>query len=79
LHIHADGAAVLANAGHLAPYRNGEEISVPPSFPLGIIVDAEYTETSLRLAPGDSFAFSPTESSKPSRQPASFSDLSGPR
>ena len=55
--IHADGAVDLANAGHLPPYRNGEEISLPPSLPLGITVDAEYTETSLRLAPGESFTF----------------------
>jgi sigma-B regulation protein RsbU (phosphoserine phosphatase) len=55
--IHADGAVALANAGHLPPYRNGEEIPLPPSLPLGITVDAEYSETSLRLAPGDTFTF----------------------
>jgi phosphoserine phosphatase RsbU/P len=57
MRIHADGAVTLANAGHLAPYRNGEEIPMCPSLPLGITVDAEYTETSLRLAPGDTFTF----------------------
>jgi phosphoserine phosphatase RsbU/P len=57
MRIYADGAVALANAGHLAPYRNGEEIPLPPSLPLGITVDAEYTETSLRLAPGDTFTF----------------------
>jgi sigma-B regulation protein RsbU (phosphoserine phosphatase) len=55
--IHADGAVALANAGHLAPYHNGEEIPLSPSLPLGIIVDAEYTETSLRLNAGDTFTF----------------------
>jgi hypothetical protein len=55
--IHADGAVTLANAGHLAPYHNGEEIPLSSSLPLGIIVDAEYTETSLRLTPGDTFTF----------------------
>ena len=55
--IHADGAVALANAGHLPPYRNGEEIPLPPSLPLGITVDAEYSETSLRLAPGDTVTF----------------------
>ena len=55
--VQADGAVALANAGHLAPYRNGEEILLPPSLPLGITADAEYTETDLRLAPGESFAF----------------------
>jgi hypothetical protein len=55
--INADGTLALANAGHLAPYRNGEEIPLSPSLPLGIIADAEYTETTLRLAPGDTFTF----------------------
>ena len=55
--VHADGTVALANAGHLPPYRNGEEIPLPPSLPLGITVDAEYTESSLRLAPGESFTF----------------------
>jgi serine phosphatase RsbU (regulator of sigma subunit) len=57
MRIHADGAVALANAGHLAPYHNGVEIPMSPSRPLGIIVDAEYTETSLRLTPGDTFTF----------------------
>ena len=55
--IHADGTVALANAGHLAPYRNGEEIPLSPSLPLGITADAEYTETTFRLAPGDTVTF----------------------
>jgi phosphoserine phosphatase RsbU/P len=55
--IHADGVVTLANAGHLAPYRNGEEIPLSPSLPLGIIADADYTEATLRLAPGETFTF----------------------
>jgi len=55
--MNADGAVALATAGHPAPYRNGEEISLSPSLPLGITADAEYTETILRLAPGDSCTF----------------------
>ena len=31
--------------------------SVAAQLPLGITLDAEYTETSLRLAPGESFTF----------------------
>jgi serine phosphatase RsbU (regulator of sigma subunit) len=57
MRIHADGAVTLANAGHLSPYHNGEEIPLPPSLPLGIAADAEYTETSLSLAPGETFTF----------------------
>jgi serine phosphatase RsbU (regulator of sigma subunit) len=31
-----DGHVTLANAGHLAPYLRGEELSIPPGLPLGI-------------------------------------------
>jgi sigma-B regulation protein RsbU (phosphoserine phosphatase) len=55
--MNADGACAVATAGHPAPYRNGEEIPLSPSLPLGITVDAEYTETTLRLVPGDTFTF----------------------
>jgi hypothetical protein len=55
--IYADGAVALANAGHLPPYRNGEEIPLPHSLPLGITLDAEYEESRLQLAPGDTFTF----------------------
>ncbi len=55
--IHADGGMAIANAGHLAPYRNGEEIPLASSLPLGIITDAEYAETALQLGPGDTVTF----------------------
>jgi hypothetical protein len=51
--IARDGAITLANAGHLPPYRNGDEIPLEPSLPLGVTADSEYCETSLTLAPGD--------------------------
>jgi hypothetical protein len=51
--IAPDGRASAANAGHLIPYRNGEEIQVDSGLPLGITADAEYVEAALRLAPGD--------------------------
>jgi hypothetical protein len=52
-----DGAITLANAGHPAPYRNGEEIEVKSCLPLGIAPDVEYAETCVKLAPGDSLTF----------------------
>jgi len=52
-----DGVMTLANAGHLSPYRNGEEIALPPGLPLGIAPAADYTETTLHLAPGDKLTF----------------------
>jgi hypothetical protein len=48
-----EGHAVLANAGHLSPYRNGEEVELESGLPLGIVSEAEYSETALQLAPGD--------------------------
>jgi Stage II sporulation protein E (SpoIIE) len=53
----ADGAITLANAGHLSPYRNGEEVPLESSLPLGIALDAAYAESTVRLAPGDTLTF----------------------
>lgn len=41
--IEADGSAVLANAGHMAPYLNGEPIAMEGSLPLGMLADASFT------------------------------------
>jgi sigma-B regulation protein RsbU (phosphoserine phosphatase) len=49
----AQGAVTMANAGHLSPYRQGQEIELDSGLPLGLTADAEYDETSLQLAPGD--------------------------
>ncbi len=51
------GTCLIANAGHLAPYRNGEEIPLESCFPLGIAADTTYTESMLQLAPGDTLTF----------------------
>ncbi len=48
-----EGSLTIANAGHLAPYRNGEEVAVPPGLPLGINADANWTEHRIELEPGD--------------------------
>jgi phosphoserine phosphatase RsbU/P len=47
------GEVTLANAGHLSPYCNGEEIPVASGLPLGIHRDEKYQEQTLTLAPGD--------------------------
>ena len=52
-----EGEVTVANAGHLPPYRQGREIQLDPSLPLGIAPDAEYAETTLALAPGDTLTF----------------------
>ena len=51
--IAQDGAITLANAGHLAPYSNGEELPLESGLPLGIAAVAEYSETAFQLKSGD--------------------------
>jgi hypothetical protein len=56
-HVSADGLLILANAGHLAPYLNGEELGVPGALPIGIAPGLRYEPTTVRLAPGDRLTF----------------------
>ncbi len=49
----AAGEVTFANAGHLPPYCNSREIEISSSLPLGIAATAQYAETTLRLAPGE--------------------------
>ena len=49
----ANGEVVLANAGHLPPYLNSQEIFVPGGLPLGVLNDGRYDEVRLYLHPGD--------------------------
>jgi hypothetical protein len=48
-----NGELVLANAGHLPPYLNSQEITLPPNLPLGVLADNTYEEVRLYLHPGD--------------------------
>jgi len=47
------GEVTLANAGHLAPYRNGEELLVSTDLPLGISPEEIYEERAFQLELGD--------------------------
>jgi stage II sporulation SpoE-like protein len=53
MRISSSGNLVLANAGHLAPYRNGQEIVTPPALPLGLDPSAVFAEETYQLAHGD--------------------------
>jgi phosphoserine phosphatase RsbU/P len=55
--IAAYGSLTLANAGHLAPYRNGEEIPLDSGLPLGVTADTTYVESTVQLAPCDRLTF----------------------
>jgi phosphoserine phosphatase RsbU/P len=49
--IRTDGMATFANAGHLQPYLNGEEIELPAGLPAGIVDGMSYEEVSLQIPP----------------------------
>jgi len=57
LRLSREGVVTLANAGHLAPYRNGVEggveIEVDSGLPLGLVADVVYGETVIELDVGD--------------------------
>jgi phosphoserine phosphatase RsbU/P len=53
LRISLQGSVTIANAGHLSPYRRGEEVALDSGLPLGLVADAEYAEIVLQLEPGD--------------------------
>lgn len=48
-----NGEVTIANAGHLAPYCNGEEMQVEADLPLGIFAEQQYSERAFQLEPGD--------------------------
>jgi hypothetical protein len=49
----ANGELVLSNAGHLPPYLNSQEITLPGGLPLGVLPDNTYEDVRLYLHPGD--------------------------
>jgi hypothetical protein len=49
LKLAPDGVITVANAGHLAPYLDGEEMMVEPGLPLGIVPAIEYEQSTLVL------------------------------
>jgi serine phosphatase RsbU (regulator of sigma subunit) len=51
--LDADGTCVIANAGHLPPFLNGQELGLSGTLPLGVSVEAEYEETVVQLEARD--------------------------
>ena len=49
----ANGELVVANAGHLPPYLNSQEVALPGGLPLGVLPEVNYPEVRLYLHPGD--------------------------
>ncbi len=55
--ISPTGLMRIANAGHIPPYRNGLELELEGSLPLGIAEDVAYDVQTITLAPGDYLTF----------------------
>lgn len=53
MHICADGKTTISNAGHLAPYLNGKELTLPGNLPLGLNDSITYDQTSIQLQQKD--------------------------
>jgi hypothetical protein len=53
LRLNADGECLLANAGHLPPFLNGEEMGLSGALPLGLDAEADYSSSVVRLRVGD--------------------------
>jgi serine phosphatase RsbU (regulator of sigma subunit) len=53
LRLDCSGHCTLANAGHLPPYLNGNELALNESLPLGITSEAEFVDQNLILQKGD--------------------------
>ncbi len=56
-HISATGLMTIANAGHLAPWRNGKELDCGNNLPLGIVENLHYEEREILLTPNDTLTF----------------------
>jgi len=56
-HIAPGGRVTAANAGHLLPYRNGEELALQAGLPMGINAEEEYIESAFVVDPGDILTF----------------------
>jgi len=51
------GHVTIANAGHVLPYCNGEEVHVESGLPLGLIAEPDYAEAVVTLRPGEGLTF----------------------
>ena len=50
----SSGEMLIANAGHLPPYLNSQEIALPGGLPLGVLPEvSQYDEARFYLHPGD--------------------------
>jgi serine phosphatase RsbU (regulator of sigma subunit) len=55
--IYPNGKMIVANAGHLSPYRDGREMELAACLPLGVIPNVEYEQSTFQLNHGDRLTF----------------------
>jgi serine phosphatase RsbU (regulator of sigma subunit) len=55
--IFPDGTLIVANAGHLSPYRDGRELELKPNLPLGVIAGVTFEQSTFQLDRGDRLVF----------------------
>ena len=55
--IEANGLVTIANAGHLSPYLDGEEVEFLGALPLGAVSGVTYETTRIQLARGSRLTF----------------------
>ena len=53
LRLLPSGECIAANAGHLPPFLNREELELPPALPLGLVSDGDYQNVAFAMAAGD--------------------------
>jgi serine phosphatase RsbU (regulator of sigma subunit) len=53
LRLEPSGKCVAANAGHLPPFLNHDEMQLPAALPLGVVSDGSYENVAFTMAPGD--------------------------
>jgi hypothetical protein len=56
-HIESNGSVHIANAGHLSPYLDGEELELPGALPLGIVSGTTYDTVKLQIDCGSRLTF----------------------
>lgn len=56
-HLRPGGTMLIANAGHLPPYRNCIALDLPGSMPLGILTGTRYDVHTFQLDPADHLTF----------------------
>lgn len=56
-HLLPSGKVVIANAGHLPPWKDGDSLELGGSLPLGIVGEPEYGSETFNMVPGDQLTF----------------------